>query len=783
MEMMNSVEIENSPNIKIIDFCNDKKIPYLKVHVDTTKPKKKGYPSGSFTGWQKKTYDELMEYNKINNPKHNTLFINLEQSDYFVIDIDDKELGKNKYELYGSSWETKSISKGLPHLWRLKDSNSSYSNTINKDDDKVDIITLRIYEKLDGYFYNTEHTMPIEANPNKVDTKKKVKKIISKLNKKNVKINSEAETDIKNIISNENRDILNNIDIKYWNNYQDWLKLIWALYNTYNDINVCDFYSKKSTSYVDIKDVKKYVMCDTQKSLSFGTIAYYSKLSNAYEYKQIRIRYNSLQLSDFDISNSYLNIIGDNIIKHNNQLYIYKKPFWVLDKDKTIILKDLRTTLLKFYADCISFWTEKYRIAVKDELKEDADYSEGVMARYQKAIKNISTSSKQKSILEQIYITLDDNDYKLDLINPNIFAFSCGTIFDVIQNEKIISNKYDYISNHTGYAYMESEQKDIDLLNKIIIDIFPNVEIRKTYLSVLKQTLLGKPIEKFILFNGEGCNGKGWTLELLKELLNNYMVNANKDILVSPIKTGANSELARFNMKRCIVFSEPEEGTRLNGSTIKQLTGGGVMEARGLYEDAKDINILATQILECNQRPAIKGRTDNAMLRRIVDIYFEVILTDDDNLVKEDPKKYIKRNHYYKSQEFKNIHKYALFNLLMSVEDNTIYISKEVEKRSKEYIMGNDELLEWVNESVTITDNKDDIVKIKDLFELFKMSDFYKNLSMIEKRNEWNKQNFIEKIKLNKDLVKYYKDRNMKINQHFTNMKFIEDDVDYIDFI
>ena len=108
---MNSVEIENSPNIKIIDFCDDKKIPYLKVHVDTTKPKKKGYPTGAFAGWQKKTYDELMEYNKINNPKHNTLFINLSKSDYFVIDIDDKELGQNKYELYGSSWETKSISK------------------------------------------------------------------------------------------------------------------------------------------------------------------------------------------------------------------------------------------------------------------------------------------------------------------------------------------------------------------------------------------------------------------------------------------------------------------------------------------------------------------------------------------------------------------------------------------------------------------------------------------------------------------------------------------------
>ena len=773
---MNSVEIENSPNIKIIDFCNDKKIPYLKVYVDTTKPKK-GLPTGAFAGWQKKTYDELMEYNKINNPKHNTLFVNLSKSDYFVIDIDDKELGKHKYELYGSSWETISISKGLPHLWRLRDSNSIYSNTTNKDGDKVDIITNWIYEKIDGCFYNTEHTIPIEVNPNKDDNKVVKKKIKMKV-KTNIK-NVVPSSHWVNIVSNENKDILDNIDIKYWDNYGDWLKLIWALYNTYNNIDLCVDYSKRSSKYVDCKDIQKHIMCDTQKSLTFGTIAYYSKLSNPKSYYTIRQKYSNIDCSDFQMAELYSNLIGDNIIKHNNNLYIYQKPFWVLDKDKIVILKNMRTTLLNFYISYIKVSYDALNSLDKDD-KINQMYYENRIDLLNKCIKSISTTAKQKAILEQINITLDNNDYKMDLINPNIFAFSCGTIFDIIKNKKIESSKYDYISNHTGYAYMESEQKDIDLLNKIIIDIFPNVEIRKTYLSVLKQTLLGKPIEKFILFNGEGCNGKGWTLELLKELLNNYMVNANKDILVSPIKTGANSELARFDMKRCIVFSEPEEGTRLNGSTIKQLTGGGVMEARGLYQDAKDINILATQILECNQRPAIKGRTDNAMLRRIVDIYFEVILTDDNSLIEMNPKKYIKRNHYYKSQEFKNIHKYALFNLLMSVEDNNIYISKEVEKRSKEYIMGNDELLEWIHDNCIITDDKDDIVKLKDLFDIFKLSDFYKNLSILEKRNEWNRQCFIDKLKTNLELSKFYKERNRTIKQHFTNMKMKEEDIKFI---
>ena len=80
-------------------------------------------------------------------------------------------------------------------------------------------------------------------------------------------------------------------------------------------------------------------------------------------------------------------------------------------------------------------------------------------------------------------------------------------------------------------------------------------------------------------------------------------------------------------------FSRGVESLVPNIPLLKQLTGGGVMEARGLYQSARDIHILGTQILECNQRPAIKGRTDNALLRRIIDINFEMKFTSNKNLI------------------------------------------------------------------------------------------------------------------------------------------------------
>ena len=35
--------------------------------------------------------------------------------------------------------------------------------------------------------------------------------------------------------------------------------------------------------------------------------------------------------------------------------------------------------------------------------------------------------------------------------------------------------------------------------------------------------------------------------------------------------------------KRCVTFQEPDDNSMLNGGTIKKLTGGKSMTARGLY--------------------------------------------------------------------------------------------------------------------------------------------------------------------------------------------------------
>ena len=85
-----------------------------------------------------------------------------------------------------------------------------------------------------------------------------------------------------------------------------------------------------------------------------------------------------------------------------------------------------------------------------------------------------------------------------------------------------------------------------------------------------------------------------------------------------------------------------------------------------------------------------------------------------------------------------------------------------------------DELLNWFNDKYEKTDNPKDVIKIKVIYEAFKSSEYFENLSKADKRQN-NYKNFIEKLEKNmflKKLVKQNKDKVYII----TSYKMIEDE-------
>ena len=737
--------------MKLITFLKKNQIPYFKFDMDIENEEKITFGWEFPDGWQTWTYDQCMEYNKTSNGKK---YINviLKDSDYMVIDIDGRE--EEYLEKYGDILKTKSTGKALPHLWRKKHrKDKNKTNKPNKPIQK-DLLYLNVFESVNATFDNWDDEFPIFNDYPRKILKPKSKSKIVKEKANDEGFSEDVKTKPKRVITKEDIDIIENINVEYLDNYGDWLKIIWGLENEFGDFELIKKVSMKSEKYTNDKDLKKYIRNDKKHLMTFGTVAYYSKLSNSKKYFEIKAKWGELFFdnSDYELAELYIKNSLDNVVLHGNEdydeYYFYKDNFWSLEsKEKNMIKKDMRDTLFLLFNEKRKELNQKpYDKQIEEKLKQLG-----------KSIASINSSSKQKSICDQIPLILKKKDYNFDCNRPELFCFkNIGYNLDCNKFEQL--NKYDFITSHCGYNYSKPEDSKIEKINSFIEEIQPSKENRECLKSVLRRGMYGQQDEYFVFFNGIGGNGKGVLLELFKELLSTtYYYAGNTTVLTDKLKSsGANTELAKCDKKRTIVYSEPEEGNKLNGATIKYVTGNPIVNARNLYSLKTETLMHGMTIMECNERPPTTGRVDNSFMRRIIDILFPMnyVNSKDDIVCPEFDRL---KDESFKSPEFKEEHKIALFHVLIESK-KSVYIPKIVKERSEKYILKNDDIYNFIFEKYETTENRTDIVKIKDVFEYYKSCESYRFLSNDDKKL-LNRSKFVDIVSSNPKLRKIYKEK------------------------
>ena len=217
--------------------------------------------------------------------------------------------------------------------------------------------------------------------------------------------------------------------------------------------------------------------------------------------------------------------------------------------------------------------------------------------------------------------------------------------------------------------------------------------------------------EKFILANGCGRNGKGLLNELFQAVLgNDYFYKLPVDVLQSKmdLSKGANPQVANMDNKRFILSSEPEENDKLRMNMIKDLTGGAEINARKLFQNECKVRMKQVQVLECNEKPKLSGTMNPAVLERIVDVPFVSRFISDPQDVDEENNIYLINKHY-KTFEFQQEHKCAMFKYILDNAVKELYIPSIIKNRSANYVMDSDELYGWFSEHYELTNEKDDI--------------------------------------------------------------------------
>ena len=457
------------------------------------------------------------------------------------------------------------------------------------------------------------------------------------------------------------------------------------------------------------------------------------------------------------------------IFKHNYKHFLYSND--ILYNFNGVYWKpdDKNNSTLNNFVD-----KTFYEFLLNKLFEYDKEHNDGTPEYNVKSnkIRNIIISlrvvGKRKQLIEDIIMKITNNDIEFNN-NPYLFAFE-NKVFDLKKCEFVEPKPEFYITFTTSYNY--DENYDINLkqeLDDFINKIFIQPELKKLYLTLLSTGLDGIPLEKFVIANGGGGNGKGVLNELSSSLFGNYSYVLPVSILTSPMKTGANPEIANMNNKRFVISREPNVDFKINCSTIKEITGGCELNARVNYSNITKTNLRLSFFFECNEKPKL-NEVNDALSRRLMDIPFKSKFVEKQVYDKcdEEEKKYtFIGDSFYKSQEFKTKYRQALFLILIeqykeyNENKRQLPYTDEIIKRNNDYLESSNDLLGWINESYEMTNNVKDSIKIKTIYEFYKSSEYFANLNKAQKRAN-NYANFVEKLQKDFFLKKFVKENKDK---------------------
>tara|TARA_R110002020_G_scaffold182063_1_gene377375 strand:+ start:972 stop:3527 length:2556 start_codon:yes stop_codon:yes gene_type:complete len=587
---------------------------------------------------------------------------------------------------------------------------------------------------------------------------------------------------------------------EYMDEYDTWIKILFSLksyklLSPQETYTIAKYISAKSPKF-NIQDFhSKYDGLVPTNTITIGTALHYAKISNPIEYNKIRLT--EMETEDLDflgsdetLANLYLDEnASDIVLKVNKHLYTFiansvgsDEGRWVLDTTKNVLKYNVGAFLSTLFTDLYK------KLISRDDDKRIANQEETIYKLTAK-VKNVS---KINSVVEKLLHIISVNNYDHIEFDTNgyLFAFN-NKVYDLKSHNWLTTKRDNYILTTTGYDWEEPTEEQMTRIEDLFCDVFDDVPIRMELIHLLSTALYGIAVEKFIIANGDGGNGKGVISELMGACLGNYYYNGNNAVLLAPIKQGGNPEIANMEGKRMVVFREPSEYKKLDLSVIKEITGGDKISARKLFSNETEVKLCATHFLEVNKRLGMSGDVGHSVIRRLRDIPYKTEFSTDEDMINNKEMAYVKRaDNYYKSEKFKQTHKCAMIKMLIDYTkcwefdeikynpDNLNvcdkqYEAEEITERTQQYIENQDMIFVFLNTHYIETKDVDnDLFRVQDFYQLFKNGDFYQNLTKNERNGSYSYKSICEYFKTKGKLRKYFKAREDRTGDKYKDKKY-----------
>jgi P4 family phage/plasmid primase-like protien len=150
----------------------------------------------------------------------------------------------------------------------------------------------------------------------------------------------------------------------------------------------------------------------------------------------------------------------------------------------------------------------------------------------------------------------------------------------------------DYVTKSTNIDYFpldpKKHKKTMDEIHDFMNKLYPEEDIRKYMWEHLASCLIGINYpQTFNIYTGCGSNGKSKLVELMSMVLGEYKAVVPISLITSKRASigGTSSEIAQLVGIRYAVMQEPSKGMRLEEGPMKEITGGDPIQGRALFKN------------------------------------------------------------------------------------------------------------------------------------------------------------------------------------------------------
>jgi len=532
--------------------------------------------------------------------------------------------------------------------------------------------------------------------------------------------------------------VIEQLPVKYLDNYADWIKIGMVLHNEKYSCEQWVAVSRRSSGFEEGGCEKHWATFAKSKG---------KKVMGATLWKLLKESNPTAFWSLMEFRQDFWTIIA--LLNHKD----IAKYFYNINPDAYLWEETMgwysltKTNVWKHYDKSQPSGLKRHIADTMQDLAMDTKKAE--LATYQKKSATITDQEKQKELLKahaqkikqihDAYKIFGSSDFcngvisflpsffeKEDLtatmdMNRYIFAFTDGC-FDLNTCTFRMISPQDYISTTTGYPYPKKTNAPIrTAVKKFLYGLFENADDEAYLCKVLASCLFGgNRWEEFYGFTGSGGNGKGVIADLLKTAFGDYYLSVDNTLFTKPLerKDQPIPALVEARCKRIMMTTEPESDDKLQGGLIKKISGGDIIEARTLH--SKHIVKYVPQfkvILQMNNIPKM-SKIDGGIERRmrIINFPFKFVsaekMTDAHHRL-GDPD--VKEKHC-KSDEWRDEFILLMTEIYKTIKDlKALTPPRSVAEATGEYMDDNNPLKVWLNKYYTLTRQDTDQINATEL--------------------------------------------------------------------